>query len=127
MSAIFSTKSMEEKEAVHGYFEKDKIEKAFRTLKSLLEMDKIRFWMKDKVKAHIFVCYLSYLLLSLLDYKLQKIGISAENALKIMESMHRVHITDPKTKNTFIKMVALTKQQENILKAINPKLMKCSQ
>lgn len=127
VSAIFSTKDMEEREAVHGYFEKDRIEKAFRTMKSLLEMDKIRFWMKDKVKAHIFICYLSYLLLSLLDYKLQKLGISANDALRLMESMHRVYITDPKTKNTFIKTVALTKQQEDILKAINPKLMKCSQ
>ncbi len=127
VSAIFSTKNMKEKEAIHGYFEKDRIEKAFRTLKSLLEMDKIRFWMKDKVKAHIFVCYLSYLLLSLLDYKLQKLGISATDALRLMESMHRVYITDTKTKNTFIKTVALTKQQEDILKAINPKLMKCSQ
>lgn len=126
-SAIFSTKNMEKKEAVHGYFEKDRIEKAFRTMKSLLEVDKIRFWMKDKVKAHIFICYLSYLLLSLLDFKLQKIGISATDALKIMETMHRVYITDTKTKNTFIKTVALTKQQEDILKAINPKLMKCSQ
>ena len=54
ISTIFSTKNITEKEAVYAYFEKDRIEKAFRILKSLLEMDKIRFWLKDRVKAHIY-------------------------------------------------------------------------
>lgn len=127
VSAIFCTKNLKQNEIIKAYFEKDKIEKAFRILKGLLEMDKIRFWLTDKVKAHIFICYLSYLLLSLADYKLRKINVGSINALELLEPMYKVFITDPQTKNIFTKTVTLTKKQEQILKAIDPKLLKCSQ
>lgn len=127
ISAIFCTKNLSQEEIIHAYFEKDRIEKAFRTMKGLLEMDKIRFWLTGRVKAHIFVCYLSYLLLSLLDYKLRPINVDFANALELMESMYKIFITDPKTGNKFTKTVMLTKQQEKILKTIQPKLLKeCS-
>ena len=124
VSAIFSTNNISPKEVVPAYFEKDRVEKAFRTLKGLLEMDKIRFWLKDKVKAHIFICYLSYLLLSIIDYKLRNTEFNSANALEIMESIYKVHITDPITRNTFSKTVTYTKKQEIILKAINKNLIK---
>jgi transposase len=90
-------------------------------------MDKVRFWLANRVKGHIFVCYLAYLLLSVLEYKLRRIGIKAQEAIKIMETMYRVYITDPKSKNTFVKTVTLSKKQEDILKEINPRLLKnCS-
>jgi transposase len=123
VSAIFSTKRVTCKETVYAYFEKDRVEKAFRTLKGLLEMDKIRFWLKGKVKGHIFVCYLSYLLMSLLDYKLKATKINATDALELMQSMYKVHISDPKTKNKFVKTVVLSTKQEKILKAIDEKLL----
>lgn len=124
VSAIFCTKNLETKELVRAYFEKDRIEKAFRTMKGLLEMDKIRFWLTNKVRAHIFICYLSYLLLSLLDYKLKKTNISAVNAINVMDSMYKVFITDSKTKNKFVKTVAFSKQQEKIIKTIDKNLLK---
>lgn len=126
ISTIFSTNNLTEKEVVHSYFEKDRVEKAFRKMKSLLEMGKVRFWLKGKVEAHVGVCYLGYLLLSLVDYKLKNLDVDAINALEIMESMYKIHITDPKTKNTFVKTVVLSEQQKKILKAIEPKLLKCS-
>lgn len=124
ISAIFSTENLLSKQVVTAYFEKDRVEKAFRTLKGLLEMDKIRFWLKDKVKAHIFICYLSYLLMSLLDYKLRDTEFNSAHALEIMESMYKVQITDPKSKNIFSKTVTLTKKQEIILKSVDKKLIK---
>lgn len=127
VSAIFCTKNLTQDEIIRAYFEKDRVEKAFRTMKGLLEMDKIRFWLTGKVKAHIFICYLSYLLLSLLDYKLRTTNTNATKAIGIMESMYKIFITDPKTKNKFIKTVTLSKQQEKILKAIDKKLLECSQ
>jgi len=126
ISAIFCTRNLAQDEVVHAYFEKDRIEKAFRTMKGLLEMDKIRFWLTGKVKAHIFICYLSYLLLSLLDYKLRKEDMTSAKALELMESMYKVHVTDPKTKNKFMKTVVLSTKQEKILKAIDKKLLKPS-
>ena len=127
ISVIFSTRDISEEEMIKGYFEKDKVEKSFRCMKGLLEMDKVRFWLANRVKGHIFVCYLAYLLLSVLEYKLRKIGIKAADALETMETMYRVYITDLKSKNKFVKTVTLSKRQEDILKEINPRLLaKCS-
>jgi transposase len=124
VSAIFSSRDLTSSEMVKAYFEKDKVEKSFRCLKGLIEMDKVRFWLANRVRGHIFVCYLAYMLLSVLEFKLRKIGIKAPEALETLESLYRIYITDPKSKNQFIKTVALNKKQENILKEINPLLLK---
>jgi transposase len=124
VSAIFSSRDLTSSEMVKAYFEKDKVEKSFRCLKGLLEMDRVRFWLANRVRGHIFVCYLAYLLLSVLEFKLREIGIKAPEALETLESLYRIYITDPKSKNQFIKTVALNKKQENILKEINPLLLK---
>ena len=123
ISVIFSTKNLKPEEMVRGYFQKDRLEKTFRPLKSFLEMDKVRFWLPPRVRGHIFVCYLAYLLVSVLEYRLKETGMSAEEALKTMESMYKVYLTDPKSKNKFIKTVTLSKKQEQILRDTNPLLL----
>jgi len=127
VSVIFSTRNLRAEEMVKGYFEKDRLEKSFRCMKSFLEMDKVRFWLANRVRGHIFICYLAYLLLSVLEYRLKESGMSAADALETMESMYKVYLTDPKSKNKFIKTVTLSKKQEEILKKVNPLLLsKCS-
>jgi len=126
ISVIFSSRDLSEEEIVRGYFEKDRVEKSFRCLKSVMEMDKVRFWLASRVKGHIFVCYLAYLLLSVLSHKLKGISTGAE-ALEMLKTMYRVYLHDPKSGNKFIKTVTLSKAQEEILKAVDPKLLsKCS-
>lgn len=131
ISAIFSTKDLPTQEIIKAYFEKDRIEKAFRCMKSVLETDKIRFWLSERVDAHVFVCYIAYLLLSLLEYLLKKrtdtSDLSAAAALDLMKDMYRVHMQDPKTKTKIAKTVAFTRRQEDILRAVNKKLLKCSE
>ncbi len=81
---------------------------------------------EQRVKPHIFICYLSYLLLSILDYKLKQAntGISFADALSKLHTAYKVYLKDPKSGNTFVKTVTYTKEQEIILKAINPALIK---
>ncbi len=122
VSVIFSTRNLSAEEMVKGYFDKDRLEKAFRCLKNFLEMDKVRFWLANRVRGHIFVCYLAYLLLSVLEYRLKGSAISAVDALETLESMYKVYLTDPKSKNKFVKTVTLSKKQEEILREINPTL-----
>ncbi len=127
VSVIFSTRDLSAAEMVKAYFEKDKVEKSFRCLKGLIEMDKVRFWLANRVRGHIFVCYLAYLLLAVLEYKLRKLGVKATEALEMLESVYRVYLTDPKSQNRFVKTVTLSKKQEEILMEINPLLLKkCS-
>jgi hypothetical protein len=63
-----------DKDVVNTYFEKDIIEKVFRTFKTLEEIEPVRHRLEQRVKAYIFVCVLAYRLLADLQYRLRKIS-----------------------------------------------------
>ncbi len=128
ISILFSTKKMESSELVKKYFDKDTVEKAFACLKGVVKIRPVRNWISERVKTHIFICYLSYLLLSILDYKLKKknVRVSSVEALNQLETMYKIYLKDSRNGNEFIKTVMLTKPQEQILKAVSKKLTKPS-
>jgi len=73
------------------------------------------------------ICYLALLLLSLLKLKLKTLEISPVNALRELETMYKVYGHDEKKGFTFSRTVALTKQQEKILRAVDKRLInECS-
>jgi transposase len=128
-SVLFSTKDLPIEKIVKSYFEKDKVEKAFRSLKSSLGLRPIKHWLKKRVKAHVFICYISYLLISLLEYKLKKkklSDISAISGLGKLETAYKVYMKNDKIKEEFSRIVTLTKEQEKIMNAVDKKLLKCS-
>jgi transposase len=123
-SCIFSTRDLSKDDIVRLYFDKDLIEKAFRTLKGVTRLQPIRHWLYNRVIAHIFICYLSYLLLSLLKYHLKRISVSPEEALNELSTMYKVYLKDTKKQFRISRTVTLTKRQEDIIKCIDPKLLK---
>ena len=123
-SCIFSTAKLEKEEIVRLYFDKDIVEKAFRSIKAITRLQPIRHWLYNRVTAHVFICYLSYLLLSMLQYKLKKSGISATEALIELESMYKVYLRDAKKGFRISRIVTLSKKQETILRQINKRLLK---
>ena len=124
-SCIFSTqKRFSKRQMVRLYFDKDLVEKAFRTMKGITRLQPIRMWLYDRVTAHVFICYLAYLLLSLLQYRLRKTDVSAEEALRELTTMYKVYLKDPKKGFRIGRTVTLTKKQEMILRAISPRLLK---
>jgi transposase len=125
-SCIFSTSTMSKEDLIHLYFDKDIVEKAFRTIKGIARLQPIRHWLYNRVKAHVFICYLSYLLLSLLQNRLKKIGISAEEALIELETMYKVYLRDSKKGFKVDRVVTLSKRQELILKTVDKRLLNCS-
>lgn len=89
-SVILCTdKDYTKKEVIMTYFGKNEVERAFRVLKDTLEMDKINHRLPTRVKAYFFVCYLSYLLYSVLEYKLRIAGIQ-ESVEDIVDKLHHV-------------------------------------
>ena len=107
------------------YFgEKDIIEKAFRSLKGIVKLRPIPHWLYNRVIAHVSICYLSYLLLSILKFRLQKVAISPIAALTELETMYKVYMKETEKNLTFARTVTLTKKQEVILKTIDKKLLK---
>ena len=125
-SFIFCTKRLPVKEVIRLYFEKDIVEKAFKSLKGISNLRPVRFWLKDRVKAHVFICYLSHLLLSIFKMNLHMKGleISLDDAIEELGSMYNVYFFDKKKKLKFSRTVALSKIQEKILKSINSKILK---
>ena len=123
-SCIFSTHPLAKEQLVRLYFDKDIVEKAFNALKSVIKLQPVRHWLAQRVIAHVFICYLSYLLLSLLKFRLKALEISPEAALEELNSMYKVYLRDSKNVFKISRVVTLTKKQEAILKAIDPKLLK---
>jgi len=123
-SCIFSTKFIPNNEIVRIYFEKDLVEKAFQNLKGVVALRPIRHWLYDRVEGHIFICYLAYLLLALLRYRLKKIKIGPIEALKELESLYKIYMKDSVKGFEVTKLVKLTKKQEDILRAVDKKLLK---
>lgn len=122
-SCIFSTRCLEKAKVVHMYFDKDLVEKAFRALKGVVKLQPIRHWLSQRVIAHVFICYLAYLLLSLLKFRLKSLGISPEAALDELETMYKVYLRDANNVFKISRVVILSKRQESILKAVDPKLL----
>ncbi len=123
-SCLFATERLLNDEVIRVYFEKDLVEKAFQSIKGIVGLRPIRHWLYDRVIGHIFVCYLAYLLLSLLKYKLnkRKIKISPVEALRDVETLYKVYMRDPKKGFRLDRVVKMSKKQEKILKAVNKKL-----
>lgn len=125
-SCLFCTKELSNKLIVKRYFEKDLVEKAFRNIKGVVSLRPIRHWLYDRVVGHIFICYLAYLILSLLQYKLDKaeLDLSATEAMREMESMYKIYMRDKHKGFELDRIVKLSKIQEKILRAVDKSLLK---
>jgi hypothetical protein len=118
---IFHNTQLEAAVVVKKYFDKDIVERSFRTLKGDVQLHPIRLWMPRRVNAHIKICYLSLCMLSLIKYKCRKIDLSPSAIINEIQSIYKVYLKHKETKQEFTKVVTLSNQQKNILK-----LLKCS-
>jgi transposase len=122
-SCLFCTRPMPTRQMLSLYFNKDIVEKAFRSLKGITQLRPIRHWLAERVQAHVFLCYLAYLLLSLLQYRLRKTEFTAEHALDELATLYKVYLRDVQNRFQLSRLVSLTKNQERILKTIDPTLL----
>jgi transposase len=121
-SCIFCTRPLPQDQMLRLYFDKDLVEKAFRSLKGITQLRPVRHWLAEHVHAHVFLCYLAYLLLSLLQYRLRRIDFTAEAALLELGTMYKVYLRDAQHRFQLSRIVTLTKKQELILKTIDKSL-----
>lgn len=118
-SLIYDTTGLSEKEVVKTYYEKDIVEKAFREIKSSINLHPIRKYRISHIKAHVKICYLAYALLTYMNYKLKKINMSAIDALDKLQSVYKVELKSEKENFQWSKIVTLTNEQKKILKLLN--------
>ncbi|MFT3946055.1 MAG: transposase [Agriterribacter sp.] len=120
-SLIFHNTVLKPDIVVKKYFDKDIVERSFRTMKGDVQLHPIRLWMPQRVKAHIKICYLSLCMLSYLQYRCRKLHLSASAILKELQTVYKVKLKHKTTKQEFEKVVTLSNTQKDILK-----LLKCS-
>ena len=73
-SLIFHNTKLKPDVVVKKYFDKDVVERSFRTMKGDVQLHPIRLWMRGRVNAHIKFCYVSFCLLSLIKIWIKKIN-----------------------------------------------------
>lgn len=85
---------LSEKEVIESYRTRDQIEKAIRTLKSVLGLHPQYVRTKEHVLGNIFICATAFQLHSILGMRLKDEGIdmSVEEAMKTLEQLKAVHI-----------------------------------
>jgi len=101
--AILATdETLNAKEIVNTYLEKDFIEKVFRTVKTHEEIEPVRHRLDRRVRAYVFVCVLAYRLLSVLQWRLKEASgreDSWERADDLLKGLGRVERVDIKFGN----------------------------
>lgn len=120
-SLVYHSTKYDDNEVVKKYFEKDVVERAFKTLKGPLSLRPIRVWLRRHVEAHVKLCYLAMAILSLLDFRSKKIKLTGTEALKKMQQIYKVNLKHAVTKREWVKVVTLEKSQKELLK-----VLKCS-
>jgi transposase len=118
-SLIYSNTNYEDKEIVKKYYEKDTVERAFKQLKGILNLRPIRVWLKEHVEGHFKICFLAYAILSLMNFKLKKINITANKALDLLKRGYKVRLKDQKNNHEWDLIVPLEPHQKEILKKLN--------
>jgi len=106
-----------------GYKTLWEVENAFREVKDFIKVRPIYHRNDDRVKGHIFICFLAYLLEKLLEKKLEAHGLflSCRKALQLLDAIKVVisELAGQKIK----KVSRIVKEQEEILKALGAEKM----
>jgi transposase len=119
-SLIFHTTNFTTEEVIRKYFEdKDIVEKAYRELKSPINLNPIRHYRLNRVRAHTKICYLAYSILAYMNFKLKPTGLSAVEALDKLKYGYKIKLSSKEENFEWQKIVTLTKQQLDIINALD--------
>ena len=74
---------------IHAYKGLCDVERAFRSMKSVLELRPFYHHLETRVRAHAFICFLAYLIEKYVEQALKKaqVGMSAERAFESLKNM----------------------------------------
>lgn len=117
-SLLYHTTSYETKEVVKIYFEKDIVEKAYRDIKSVINLNPVRKHRIDRIRAHVKICYLAYAIFSYINGKVKPLGISPTTALDHLQGVYKVDLHLKEKGIRWSKIVTLKKIQIQILNAL---------
>lgn len=118
-SLIYHNTNEPAHQVVKKYYDKDIIERAFKQMKGTLNLRPIRVWLKQHVRGHIQICYLSYAILAYMNHRLEKTETTATQALDNLKHGYIVTLKDKKHKHEWNLHVPLEPKQKEILKKLH--------
>ncbi len=114
-SLIYHNTKRSSEEVVKNYYDKEMVERAFKHIKGILNLRPIRVWLNNHIEGHIKICYLAYAILSLLNFKLKKLKISAVDALSSLKQGYKINLKDDSSGFEWSINVTLEPKQKKIL------------
>jgi transposase len=92
---IVTNTDLPESEIVSAYKEKWQIERSFRTIKSFIKIRPVNHRKEERIRAHVFVCVLSLLLLRIIKKRLTVSHLSMERAAEILLGIKAIPVKSP--------------------------------
>jgi len=106
-----------------GYKTLWEVEDAFREVKDFIKVRPIYHRNDERVKGHIFICFLAYLLERLMEKRLEQHGLFL-SARKALQCFSPIKVVISELAGQRIKKVtSIVKEQEEILKALGVQKM----
>lgn len=105
------------KKIIENYSQLWQVEKAFRISKTDLRIRPIYHRLKDRIEAHICICFTAYAIYKELEriLKLNKIELSAEKAIEQIKEIRQLRYVLPKSRQVKTKILQPTDEQKKLL------------
>ena len=116
---MFSTDvTLDAEQMFRIYFQRDEIEKAFRTIKGELSLGPIRYRRRDRIDGYTTVIYLAYLLWSRVQERIHKKypSMTVTKALSLVEDVHLVQFESGKQISEWTTRCSI--EQEKLFKLV---------
>ncbi len=91
-SLIFHNTELSAASIVRKYFDKDIVERSFRSMKGNINLHPIRLWLPSRINAHIKLCYLSLCIFSLMQFKCKTLKLSISEIIDQLQFIYQVKL-----------------------------------
>ena len=106
--------SLSPEDVALGYKQLLEVERAFRTLKTTLDLRPLYHRTDDRIRAHVLLCFLALLLVRIAE---RQSGLTWD---QIRASLQRLHLGEFASKDgRILQRTELTSEQANLLKSLN--------
>ena len=100
------------------YFQRDEIEKAFRSLKGEISLGPIRYQRPERIDAYITIVYLAYLLRSITKFRLKQSGVD-KSIDQVVDELKNITLVEYSYKDKIRRKVSrVTQKQLSIMKSL---------
>jgi len=110
--------SLQKNKVIENYSQLWQVEKAFRISKTDLRIRPIYHRLKNRIEAHICICFSAYTVYKELErlLRLNNIDLSPEKAINVIKEIRQLRYVLPKSKQVKTKILQPTDKQEQLLK-----------